>query len=474
MIRKVSAGLDTGKQGKAPPAESGERERPVRVDLPLVAVVGRPNVGKSTLFNRLVGERKAIVRDTPGVTRDRIMGEVEWGAWRFRLVDTGGLELDASPDQITGKIRSQIQQAFRMADLLLFVVDGRHPPHPQDPEIVQTLRKTRKPVVCAVNKIDAPSHQDNLYPFYRLGLDPLFPVSAEHGIGFSDLLDHITECLPGPEAGSLEQEEEDAAPPIRLAVVGRPNVGKSTLVNRLLQEERQLVDPMPGTTRDVVDSPFQWRGRSFLLMDTAGIRRKGKVKAVVEKFAVVKALQCLDRCDVALLLVDAVEGVTDQDAHIGGYILEKGKSLIILVNKWDLVKSTVRNPEELLKRVRHGLPHLQFVPLLPVSAMTGAHLDKAMAEACRVHEFSRMQVPTGPLNRLLQEAVEGHPPPSDGSRIRRLNYITQVKTAPPMFVIFSNSSRKVHFSYERYLIGQIRRRFGFQGVPIRLVFRKKR
>jgi len=473
MIRKVSAGSDTGERENTDtdPVRRGKRDAPVQADLPLVAVVGRPNVGKSTLFNRLVGERKSIVRDTPGVTRDRIAGEVEWGAFRFQLVDTGGLDLDASPDHISGKIRSQIRQAFHQADLLLFVVDGQHPPHPQDPEIVRTLRKTRKPVVCAVNKIDAPSHEENVYPFYRLGLDPLFPVSAEHGIGFSDLLDHITEQLPAPGAGCVGEEE--AEPPIRVAVVGRPNVGKSTLVNRLLREERQLVDPTPGTTRDVVDSPFQWGGQSFLLMDTAGIRRKGKVKAVVEKFAVVKALKCLDHCDVALLLVDAAEGITDQDAHIGGYILEKGKSLIILVNKWDLVKSSLEKPNEFLKRVRQGLPHLQFAPLLPVSALTGSHLDKAMGEVCRVFEASRMQVPTGPLNRMLEEAVEGHPPPSDGSRIRRLNYITQVKTAPPMFVIFTNSSRRVHFSYERYLIGQIRRHFGFQGVPIRLVFRKK-
>jgi len=472
MIRKVSAGSGTGDAGPEP-SSGGGAGGPVAAALPLVAVVGRPNVGKSTLFNRLVGRRRAIVRDTPGVTRDRIEGEVQWGTSRFRLVDTGGLELDAPPEAITGKIRAQIQQAFRQADVLLFVVDGRNPPHPEDPEIARTLRRTRKPVVLAVNKIDVPSRRDNVYPFYGLGLDPLFPVSAEHGTGFSELLDHLVEQLPPAARGAGPAPEAEAAA-IRVAVVGRPNVGKSTLINRLLREERQLVDAEPGTTRDVVESPFAWGGRSFVLMDTAGIRRKGKVKAAVEKFAVVKALQCLDGCDVALLLVDAAEGVTDQDAHIGGYIVEKGKALVVLVNKWDQVRSGGQAPAAVLKRVRQGLPHLQFAPVLPVSALTGAHLDQAMEEVRRVHEFSRMQVSTGPLNRLLEEAVQGHPPPSDGSRLRRLNYITQVRTAPPLFVIFSNVSGPVHFSYERYLIGQIRRRFGFDGVPIRLAFRKKR
>jgi GTPase len=479
MTRKRSAGSDTVEERKNPRTREGPSGLPDRMpwtgdttgQRPLVALVGRPNVGKSTLFNRLVGHRKSIVQDTPGVTRDRIYGEVEWGVSRFRLVDTGGLDLDSSPDELAGKIRSQIERAFAGADLLLFVADGRHPPLPEDEEIVRVLRKTRKPLVCVVNKIDSPAHNDNLYPFHRLGLDPLFPVSAEHGIGFSELLDHIVERLPCREEDLGEIAE--GARPIRVAVVGRPNVGKSTLVNRLLQEDRQLVDEMPGTTRDSVDTPFQWGDQAFLLIDTAGIRRKGKVTAVLEKFAVVKALQSLDRCDVALLLLDAVEGVTDQDAHIGGYILEKGKALVVLVNKWDLLSSGRRNPQEILERVRQGLPHLAFAPVLPVSAVSGYQVHKAMAEVCRVEGFFRMQVPTGPLNRLLEDAVAAHPPPSEGERIRRMNYITQVKTAPPLFAIFSNSSRRVHFSYERYLIGQIRRRFGFDGVPIRLVFRRK-
>ena len=336
----------------------------------------------------------------------------------------------------------------------------------------RTLRKTRKPVVCAVNKIDAPSHEDHIYPFYRLGMDPLFPVSAEHGIGISDLLDHIVELLPNPEDWPLETVEDESC--IKVAVVGRPNVGKSTLINRLLGEERHLVDDVPGTTRDAVDSPFRWSGKEFSLIDTAGIRRKGKVKVVVEKFAVVKALKSLDRADVAMLLLDAEEGVTDQDAHIGGYILEKGRGLVVLVNKWDLVKSRERSQGAFIEGIRRGLPHLQFAPVLPVSAKSGFNVTRAMRELNRVEGFYRMQVPTGPLNRLLEEAVRKHAPPSDGARIRKLNYITQIKTAPPMFLIFCNTSGTVHFSYQRYLIGQIRERFGFDGVPIRLVFRRKR
>ena len=467
MTRKVSAGSDTGRQDgrqeEIPRPEGGDAAgrrsmalpvvgRTSHARLPVVAVVGRPNVGKSTLFNRLVGERKAIVRNTPGVTRDRIEGEVEWGSSCFRLVDTGGMDLDASPNEITGKILAQIRLALRDADLLLLVVDGRDPPHPQDLEVVRTLRRTHKPVVCAVNKIDAPSHRDNVYPFYRLGLDPLFPVSAEHGIGFSDLLDHMVERLP-PTPAVDDPEKEDAGTPVRIAVVGRPNVGKSTLVNRLLGEERLLTDPIPGTTRDAVDSPFRWKDRSFLLVDTAGIRRKGKVREAVEKFAVVKALQCLDRCDVALLLLDAVEGVTDQDAHIGGYILERGKAVIVLVNKWDRVPSAARGRDAGVNPFRNGLPHLQFAPVLPVSAVTGYNLEKAMAAVCRVEGFSRMRVSTGPLNRLLQDAVQAHPPPAEGTRTRKLNYMTQIKTAPPLFAIYSNVSGTVHFSYERYLVG---------------------
>ena len=480
MIRKASAGSGTVDKdsGSGPKTErgagrekSGSRRALSEPGQPLVVIVGRPNVGKSTLFNRLVGERKAIVKNTPGVTRDRIVGRVDWGNACFGLVDTGGLDPTSPTEQLTGKIRTQIEKAFEDADLLLFVVDGQVPVLPQDLEIARTLRKTQKPIACAVNKIDTGSHEENIYPYYRLGLEPLFSVSAEHGIGLPELLDHIVDTLPRAKGFVPEVKEEEA---IRVAVVGRPNVGKSTLVNFLLGEERHLVDELPGTTRDAVDSRFHRDGLEFLLIDTAGIRRKGKVKAAVEKFSVIKALRSLDRCDVALLLLDAHEGVTDQDAHIGGYILEKGRGVVILINKWDLVKDRHRKPGGYLKEVHRGLPHMQFVPVLPISAHTGYNVNKALQKLTEVEKAFRTQVPTGPLNRLIEEAVKGHAPPSEGTRIRKFYYITQIKKGPPTFLLFTNSSREVHFSYQRYLIGQIRSRFGFEGVPIRLVFRRKK
>jgi len=470
--------IDSSEQGTAPGAgqrpglpdkgADGYRRPPA---LPVVAIVGRPNVGKSTLFNRLVGRRKAIVRDTPGVTRDRIMGTVEWGTGCFSLIDTGGLETDSRAEELSGKVRAQIEKAFGVADLLLLVVDGQVPVHPQDLEIVQMLRKTDKPIIGVVNKIDVEQHHQNVYAYYRLGLEPLLPVSAEHGIGFDELLEHIIAGLPEVRGERLVEEEEDGA--IRVAVVGRPNVGKSTLVNTLLGEDRQLVDEQPGTTRDAIDASFQLGRDRFLIIDTAGIRRKGRVKEAVEKFSVIKALQSLDRCQVAVLMLDAVEGVTDQDAHIGGYVLEKGRGLVILINKWDLVGKDISGPGELVEQVRYRLPYLQFAPVIPVSARTGYNAHKALQTVVRVEKAFRTQVSTGPLNRLLQEAVKNHPLPSVGARVRKLNYITQIKSGPPTFLLFTNTAGTVHFSYQRYLIRQIRKRFGFEGVPIRLVFKRK-
>jgi GTP-binding protein len=439
--------------------------------MPLLAIVGRPNVGKSTLFNRLIGLRKAIVEDTPGVTRDTNLGEAEWGPARFLVMDTGGFETDAPSEGLSDKIRRQIQKAVDRADVLLFVVDGKVSVHPQDLEIVRILWKTERPILCAVNKIDTNAHIENLYPYYRLGLEPLMPISAEHGIGIGELLDEVVERLP-----SLEKEtrEGSTAEPIKVAVVGRPNVGKSTLVNRLLGEERQLVDERPGTTRDAIDTPFTWRGTPYLLIDTAGIRKRAKVRVALEKIAVVKALQSLERCDVALLMLDASEGIGDQDAQIGRYVLEKGRGLVILMNKWDLLKERGRSSRKILDGVREGLPHLRFAPIVPISALTGYNVVNALRWIQRVERACQTRVPTGQLNRLLQEAVEAHPPPSEGTRPRKMNYVTQVKQAPPTFLVFSNVSRKVEKSYQRYLVNQIRNRFGFKGAPIHLVFRKKK
>jgi len=436
----------------------------------VLAIVGRPNVGKSTLFNRLVGGRKAIVEDTPGVTRDTNLGEVEWGRARFFVMDTGGLETAAVLEGLSDKVRRKIQKAVDQADVLLFIVDGKVPVHPQDLEVVRILRKTEKPIICAVNKIDTNAHAENVYPYYRLGLEPLMPISAEHGIGVGDLLDAVVERLPSL---GTESAVTATAEPIKVALIGRPNVGKSTLVNSLLGEERQLVDEMPGTTRDAIDTPFTWRGTPYLLIDTAGIRKKARVTVALEKIAVIKALQSLERCDVALLMLDASEGVGVQDAQIGRYILEKEKGVVILMNKWDLMRGKGRSSRKTLLRVHDHLPHLRFAPIVPISALTGHNVVNALRWIQRVEEACRMRVPTGQLNRLLEEAVNAHPPPSEGGRLKKLNYITQIKGAPPTFLVFSNSSRKPEASYQRYLINQIRNRFGFKGAPLRLVFRKK-
>lgn len=441
-------------------------------DLPLVAIVGRPNVGKSSLFNRLVGARKALVRDVPGVTRDRIEGEVDWAGRTFLLSDTGGLDPGRPSGRLSSKIRGQIEKAIAEADVLLFVVDGRVEVHPQDEEIARALRGTRKPVLCAVNKMDDASEEANLYSYYRLGFDSLLPVSAEHGLGIDVLLDRIIERLPSSDQG-LEVEAGEG-PAVRVAVVGRPNVGKSTFVNALLGEERLLVDEEPGTTRDAVDTPLVWRGRRYVLVDTAGIRRKGKVRSDLEKFAVGKALQGLERCDVALLMLDAQDGVTDQDAHIGGYILERGRAVVVLANKWDLIQGGAREAKKRLEGIRSALVHLSFAPVLAVSARTGLNLVKVFPLIDRVERAFRTRVATGPLNRLLAEAVRAHPPPAEESRVRRLSYITQIQEGPPTFLLFSNLAGDVHFSYQRYLVNKIRERFGFEGCPIRLIFRKSK
>ncbi len=440
-------------------------------ELPFVAIVGRPNVGKSSLFNRLVGSRKALVRDVPGVTRDRIEGEVDWAGRSFGLFDTGGLEPSRTSGGLSAKIRRQIEKAMDEADVLVFVVDGRVEVHPHDEEIARILRQTRKPVICAVNKMDNPAEEGNLYSYYRLGFDSLLPVSAEHGLGIDVLLDRIVEKLPSADRAMAEGK--DGARPVRVAVVGRPNVGKSTFVNALLGEERLLVDEEPGTTRDAVDTHLVWKGRRYVLVDTAGIRRKGKVRSDLEKFAVGKALQRLDQCDVALLMLDAREGVTDQDAHIGGYILERGRAVVVLANKWDLVASGPRETRRRLEAIRSALVHLSFAPVLAISARTGLNLVKVFPTVDRVERAFRTRVPTGPLNRLLSEAVRSHPPPAEGSRPRRLSYATQIQEGPPTFLIFSNLAGEVHFSYQRYLLNRLRERFGFEGTPIRLIFRKK-
>ncbi len=397
---------------------------------------------------------------------------MEWGGTDFLLMDTGGMDVVTPASGLSEKIHSQIERAVDDADVLLFVVDGKVQVHPHDYEIVQVLRKTSKPIVCAVNKIDVYAHRENVHQYFSLGLDPLFPVSAEHGIGIDDLLDALMEHLPG---GPQKREEEgDKIEPLRLAVVGRPNVGKSTWVNKLLGEERQLVHDEPGTTRDAVDTLCSYKGRQYLLIDTAGIRRKKKVKAALEKFSVIKALQSLERSEISLLMLDATAGVTDQDARVGSYILEKARGVVILLNKWDLLKEKGLSPKAVVQQVRDQFPHLRFAPIVPVSALTGYNVHNAMLAVKRVEKAYRLEVATGPLNRFLEEALEAHPPPLRGTRKQRINYITQIKHGPPTFLLFTNISGTFPVSYQRYLINQLRDRFNFEGAPIRLVFRKKR
>ncbi len=450
-----------------------DRSSPVHIPrpYPVVAIVGRPNVGKSTLFNRLIGARKALVHDLPGVTRDRIFGEVRWGTHVFMAVDTGGFDSTPSADGLTRKIQQHLRAAIHEADLVLFVVDGRDEIHPMDREIARLLRRTGKQVITAVNKIEGIIGETSFYNYTRLGMEPLFPISALHGTGIGELLDALVLLLPESVQTPGEAAARDT---IKVAIVGRPNVGKSTLLNAILGEERHLVHETPGTTRDAVDALLSTSNRDYLFIDTAGIRRRGKLRAVVEKYSVIKALQGIDRCDVTLLMLDAKEGVTGQDAHIGGYILDRGKGAVILLNKWDLVAERQRrNPKKYIELVQERLHHLSFAPIVRVSALTGYGLKGILPVVDRVACEYRKRVPTHELNRFFEETVAAHPPSGSLDRQIRFYYVTQVSVGPPTFVFFTNTGAKVHFSYQRYLVNQLRARFGYEGTPIRLLFRKK-
>jgi len=434
---------------------------------PIVAIVGRPNVGKSTLFNRIAGGKKAIVWNEPGVTRDRNYADVRWDGSVFALIDTGGFE-PVSKDRIFIQMKEQCELAMNEADVILFVMDGREGLTPSDREITDILRRQGKPVFFIVNKIDGPKHEDKVFEFYGLGVASVHSISAEEGYGVSDLMDEIMKALPP----SKDIEEDGQA--TRVAVVGRPNVGKSSLINRLLGYKRVIVDEAPGTTRDPIDTLFERDGKKYLLIDTAGIRRKNRISLRLEKYSIVQVFRTIDRCDVALLLLDSGEGVTDQDARIGGFIQEKGKGCILLVNKWDLVKKDTQTMVEFKKKVYEDLKYLSYAPIVFISALTGQRVPKILDSVDRVVEEERKRIPTSQINRHLERWVESSPPPLYRSRPVKLNYMTQVSVAPPTFLIYTNFPDGIHFSYERYLINQIREAFGFEGVPIRLRFRKKR
>ncbi len=433
---------------------------------PVVAVIGRPNVGKSTLFNRVTRTGDALVDDVPGVTRDRHYGDAVWDGVPFALVDTGGFagQID---DPFAGVIQDQVRQAIDDADAVLVLFDGRAGVSPYDRDMVHLLRGAEKPVFWAVNKIDGPEQEDRLHEFYALGVSPLHPLSSAHRYGMSDLLDALVAALPPDRAPEPAGEE------IRLAVVGRPNVGKSSLVNRLLGQERHLVSDRPGTTRDAVDSVLVRNARTYRFVDTAGIRRKGRVRERIEKFSVVKALKSLERCDVALIVLDGSEGVTDQDVSVAGYAHERGCGCVFLVNKWDLVEGGDRAARRIHDELRHAAKFLHFAPALTVSALTGLRVARVFALAEGVFVQYRSRVPTGQVNRLIEEAVERTAPPLHRGRRLRFYYTTQVATGPPTFVLFVNFPDAVHFSYRRYLTNQIREGLGLDKTPLRLIFRQR-
>lgn len=434
--------------------------------LPVVAIVGRPNVGKSTLFNRLLGQRKAIVEDLPGVTRDRNYSEVTRFDKPFMLIDTGGFE-PVSEDRLLIQMREQSQLAMEEADVILFVLDVRQGLTPSDIEVAGMLRRVEKPVLLVINKVDGERQESALGEFYGLGIEPLVAVSAEHSRGIDDLLEVMLPLLPTvPSPATAEGVT-------RLAVIGRPNVGKSSLVNRLLGAERMVANPTAGTTRDSVDSPFAFKRKPYLLIDTAGIRRKGKVSEKLEKFSVIQALKAMERADLVLLVIDAVDGVTDQDVTIAGYAYEQGRGIIIVVNKWDLLQKDNSSIGRFVERIRMDLKFLPFAPILFVSAVTGQRVAKIMDEVEKVATECGRKVGTPALNRVLQEATKDHPPPMHQGKRLKFFYVTQVGVRPPSFALFVTAPDGVHFSYERYLNNKFREAFGFVGTPIRLYFKAK-
>jgi GTP-binding protein len=452
--------------------------------LPVVAIVGRPNVGKSTLFNRLIGERVAIVEDLPGTTRDRVYGIGEWNGREFTLVDTGGLELEPGTD-IEERVQDQARVAVQEADLILFVVDAHVGLAPLDHDVVDRLRRTDTPVICVVNKADNPRREAEGAEFHALGIDPTITISAQHGRNTGDLADLIVERLPlAPEAPSVQSSAdltdaelaelaESAMGPPRVAIVGRPNSGKSTFVNRVLGQERMIVSEAPGTTRDPIDTAISVDDEPMVLVDTAGIRRRGAIEKGIERYSVLRSMKAIDSADVAIVMTDATEGYTAQDAHVVGYVLEAGKGIVLVINKWDVVEKDEFTADQWLKRLRRDAPYLAWADIVFASALTGQRVERILREARRVAEERYRRVPTGELNRVVMDAVRAHPPAHVRNRLPRIYYATQVGVAPPTFVVFVNDPKLVHFSYRRYLENRIRDTYGFLGTPIRLILRQR-
>lgn len=445
---------------------------------PVVALVGRPNVGKSTLFNRLVGERMAIVHDTPGTTRDRIFSDSEWNGIRFTVVDTGGIDptaqrgrdpLSIDSADFISEIRAQALAAIQSADVVLMLVDGQSGPTPADEEVATILRRNQKSVngehlprvFLVVNKCESARERAALAQFYELGLGDPYGISAVHGTDTGDLLDDLVRAFPA-------EEEEAPDDSVKIAIVGKPNAGKSSLLNRLVGHERAIVSPIAGTTRDAVDTKLQFKGVDVTLIDTAGIRRRGKIDPGVEKYSVLRSFQAIERADVALLMIDAQEGISAQDAHIAGYILDEWKSCVVLVNKWDAIEKDSYTMDAFTKRVRQDLNFMDYVPILFISAKTGQRVDQVLPMALRVQEERLMRLSTSRLNDILTRAQDDHPAPTHAGQQLKIYYGTQVRSDPPTFVLFVNNPKLMHFSYLRFLENRIRAECGFMGTPIKL------
>ena len=433
---------------------------------PLVAIVGRPNVGKSTLFNKLIGRRLSIVEDTPGVTRDRIYADAEWLTHSFTLIDTGGIE-PASEDIIAVQMRRQAELAIETADVILFLVDGREGLTAADEEVAAMLRRSNKPVVLAVNKLDAPKYNDAIYEFYALGLGDPIIISAGQGLGLGDMLDEVCAHFP-------EETVEEGEHPLNIAVVGKPNVGKSSLVNAILGEERCIVSNIPGTTRDAVDTPFTVDGEPFVLVDTAGIRRKRAVEdETIERYSVIRSLAAVRRADVVLIVVDAEQGLSEQDVKIAGYVHEEGKPSVLVVNKWDLIEKDTNTMNQFKKDMQVDLAFMDYVPFLFISAKTGQRVNKLLSAAKESYAQSVRRITTGTLNDIVNEAISMTEPPAMSGKRLKIYYATEVSVQPPTFVIFVNEESLVHFSYKRYMENYFRKTFGFQGTPIKIIFRNR-
>ena len=432
---------------------------------PVIAIVGRPNVGKSTIFNRIVGERVSIVEDIPGVTRDRIYSSAEWLTHDFNIIDTGGIEISDAP--FMEQIRQQAEIAIDEADVIIFMTNGREGVTLADEQVAKMLYKTKKPIVLAVNKIDNPDMREMMYDFYSLGFGDPFPISGSHGLGLGDLLDECAKNFP------QDNEEQYGDDVIKFSLIGRPNVGKSSLVNAFLGQDRVIVSDVAGTTRDAIDSPYEYDGQEYVIIDTAGMRKKGKVYETTEKYSVLRALRAIERSDVVLVVLNADEGIQEQDKKIAGYAHEAGKAVVIVVNKWDAVEKDEKTMNFYTEQIREHFLFLDYAPIIFVSAKTRKRVHQILPVIQRASENHAMRVQSSILNEVIEDAVARNPAPTDKGRRLRIYYATQVAIKPPTFVVFVNESELMHFSYERFLENRIRETFDFEGTPIRLITRAR-